>query len=47
MDWSRTGMFISIAVLALIVGLLALTLIHVEKSGDEKNKKIAFRYNYV
>jgi ACDE family multidrug resistance protein len=47
MDWSRTGMFISIAVLALIVGLLALTLIHVEKSGDDKNKKIAFRYNYV
>jgi MFS transporter, ACDE family, multidrug resistance protein len=47
MDWSRTGMFISIAVLALIVGLLALTLIHVEKSGDEKNKKIAFRYNYI
>jgi MFS transporter, ACDE family, multidrug resistance protein len=47
MDWSRTGMFISIAVLALICGLLALTLIHVEKSGDEKHKKIAFRYNYV
>lgn len=47
MEWSRTGMFISIAVLALICGLLALTLIHVEKSGDEKHKKIAFRYNYV
>jgi len=47
MDWSRTGMFISIALLAFIVGLLALTLIHVEKSGDEKKKKAAFRYNYI
>jgi MFS transporter, ACDE family, multidrug resistance protein len=47
MDWSRPGMFITLAVLTFVVGLLALTLIHVEKTGGEKHKKIAFRYNYV
>ncbi|MEN1969455.1 MFS transporter [Lentibacillus sp. N15] len=47
MDWSRTGMFISIAVLTLVVGLLVLTLIHVKGKNGKENKKTVFRYNYM
>ena len=48
LEWSRTGMFLSVAILTLVAGLLALTLIHVEKNnGGDKKKKGSFRYNYV
>jgi ACDE family multidrug resistance protein len=48
MEWSLMGMFFTIAALTLVVGLLCLTLIHVEKTSGEKQKnKHAFRYNYV
>jgi MFS transporter, ACDE family, multidrug resistance protein len=47
-EWSRMGMFFSIAALTLVVGILCLTMIHVEKTSGEKQKnKNAFRYNYV
>ncbi|MFC5611354.1 MFS transporter [Metabacillus niabensis] len=46
LEWSRTGMFLSVAILTLIAGLLAITLIHVEKDPKGK-KKESFRYNYV
>ena len=39
MDWSRVGMFVSIASLTLVVGLLSLLLIHVSKSDGKKKKK--------
>ncbi|MBB6453543.1 ACDE family multidrug resistance protein [Salirhabdus euzebyi] len=47
MDWSRTGMFISLAVFTLIVGLLALFLIHVKGKDGKGENKVAFRYNYI
>ncbi|RDU36594.1 MFS transporter [Neobacillus piezotolerans] len=48
MEWTRPGMFLTIAALTLIAGILALTLIHVPNKGDEKDKtKYSFRYNYV
>jgi ACDE family multidrug resistance protein len=50
MEWSQTGMFLTIAALTFVVGFLSLTLIHAEKSGGSPNKgkqKQAFRYNYV
>ncbi|CEG27455.1 major facilitator superfamily transporter YitG [Bacillus sp. B-jedd] len=48
MVWSTTGMFLSIAALTLVVGILAATLIHVNGKGDKKDKsKFSFRYNYV
>lgn len=46
-DWSKTGMFLSIAILTLIVGLLVLTLIHVKGKDGKKNTKTAVRYKYV
>ncbi len=48
-EWSRTGMFLTIASLTLIVGLLCLLLIHVKSSNDDKKdkSKFSFRYNYV
>jgi ACDE family multidrug resistance protein len=46
MEWSRVGMFLSIASLTLLVGLLALTLIHITDQDGEK-KKSAVRYRYV
>jgi ACDE family multidrug resistance protein len=46
MEWSRVGMFLSIAGLTLIIGLLALTMIHVGQQGGEK-KKSTIRYKYV
>ncbi len=46
MDWSRVGLFLSLASLTLVVGLLSLLLIHVSKS-DGKKKKSAVRYKYV
>lgn len=48
MEWSTTGMFLSIAALTLVVGILAATLIHVTGKGDKKDRsKFSFRYNYV
>ncbi|WP_409270286.1 MFS transporter [Neobacillus sp. SCS-31] len=48
MEWTRSGMFLTIAALTLIAGILALTLIHVPNKGDEKDKtKYSFRYNYI
>ncbi len=48
MEWTRSGMFLTIAALTLIAGILALTLIHVPNKGDKKDKtKYAFRYNYI
>ena len=47
MDWSRSGMFLCIAALTLIVGLLALTLIRVKGKDGKKNKKTAVRYKYI
>jgi MFS transporter, ACDE family, multidrug resistance protein len=47
MEWSRTGMFLSIAALTLLVGLLALTLIHVSNTGGDKEKHSRFYYNYI
>ncbi|MGG3623496.1 MFS transporter [Bacillus gobiensis] len=39
MEWSRTGMFLSIAGLTLLVGILALTMIHVKKNDEEPAEK--------
>ncbi|WP_253701500.1 MFS transporter [Bacillus sp. FJAT-27445] len=48
MEWTKAGMFLSIAALTLIAGILALTLIHAPNKGDKKDKsKYSFRYNYV
>jgi ACDE family multidrug resistance protein len=47
MEWSKTGMFLSIATLTLTVGLLSLILIHVKGKDGEKGHKASFRYNYV
>lgn len=46
MDWSRTGMFLSIAVFTLIVGILVLLLIHVKGKDGKENKNTPIRYNY-
>ncbi|GGB31431.1 putative MFS-type transporter YitG [Lentibacillus populi] len=47
MDWSRTGMFLSIAVFTLLVGLLVLTLLHVKGKDGKENKNTVFRYDYM
>lgn len=47
MDWSRTGMFLSIAILAFIVGLLVLLLIRVKGKDGKENKNTKFRYKYI
>ncbi|MCP8615877.1 MFS transporter [Salirhabdus salicampi] len=47
MDWSRTGMFLSLAAFTLLVGLLAWMLIHVKNTGGKNEEKGAFRYNYI
>src|SRR5690625_5322080 len=38
MDWSRTGMFLSIASLSLVVGILVLLLIRVKGKDGKENK---------
>lgn len=45
--WSRNGMFLSIAVLTLIVALLILALVRVKGKDGKKNEKTAVRYNYL
>lgn len=47
MEWSKAGMFFSLASLTFVVGLLALTLIHVNKKDENEKEKAPFRYNYV
>src|SRR5699024_6759097 len=47
MDWSRTGMFVSIAGLTLVIGLLVLMFIHVKGKDGEEKKNTVFRYNYI
>ncbi|WP_106498550.1 MFS transporter [Lentibacillus sp. Marseille-P4043] len=47
MDWSKTGMFLSIAAFTLLVGLLVLLLLHVKGKDGKENKKTVFRYNYM
>lgn len=47
MDWSRTGMFSSIAIYALLVGLLILLLVHTKGLDGKKRKSTAFRYKYL
>lgn len=47
MDWSRSGMFLSIAILAFIVGLLVLLFIRVKGKDGKENKNTTFRYNYI
>ncbi len=46
MEWSRLGMFLSLAIFTLIVGLLCWMFIHV-KGKDGKEKHQPFKYNYV
>ncbi len=47
MDWSRTGMFLSIASFTFIVGLLVLLLVHVNGKDGKKHKKNKIKYNYM
>ncbi|MFD1040198.1 MFS transporter [Virgibacillus byunsanensis] len=47
MDWSRNGMFLSIAAFTLLVGLLVLLLIRVKGKDGKENKKTAVRYKYI
>ncbi|MFD2046512.1 MFS transporter [Ornithinibacillus salinisoli] len=47
MDWSRTGMFVTLATFSLLIGLLVLLLLHVKGKDGKKNKKTKFRYKYV
>ncbi|WP_164670383.1 MFS transporter [Virgibacillus doumboii] len=47
MEWSRTGMFLSLAGFTLLVGVLVLLLIQVKGKDGKENKKTAFRYKYI
>jgi len=47
MDWSRSGMFISIAIFTFIVGLLVLLFIRVKGKDGQKKKNNQFRYTYI
>ena len=47
MEWSRTGMFTTIAAFTFIVALLILFLIHVKGKDGKIEPKKAFRYTYV
>ncbi|WP_409299230.1 MFS transporter [Peribacillus sp. SCS-26] len=46
-DWSRTGMFLSLASLTLIVGLAAIFMIHVKGKDGTPNTKTKVRYDYI
>ncbi len=39
MEWSKLGMFMSIAGLTLVVGVLVLTMIHVKKEDTKKGRR--------
>ncbi len=47
MDWSRTGMFASLAIYTLLVGLLVLLLIRVKGKDGKEVKHTPFRYKYM
>jgi ACDE family multidrug resistance protein len=47
MDWSRTGMFTSIAIFSLLVGLLILLLVHTKGLDGKENKNTPIRYKYL
>lgn len=47
MEWSRTGMFLSIAAFTFLVCLLVLLLIHVKGMDGKKHKKKIIKYKYV
>lgn len=47
MEWSRMGMFISLAIFTLIVGILVLLLIRVKGMDGKENKNTPFRYTYM
>lgn len=47
MEWSRTGMFLSISAFALIVALLVLLLVHVKGKDGKRQKKKIIKYKYV
>lgn len=47
MDWSRTGMFLSIAILSFIMGILVLLLVRVKGKDGKENKGTVFRYKYL
>lgn len=47
MEWSKPGMFISLAIFTLLVGLLSLLLIHVKNKDGKDDEKTPFRYNFV
>ncbi|HEX6593429.1 MAG TPA: MFS transporter [Bacillota bacterium] len=46
MEWSRSGMFLIVASLTFIIGLLVLFLVRVKGEDGEKNRKTAVRYKY-
>lgn len=47
MDWSRSGMFLSIAILSLIVAILVLLLVRVQGKDGKENKGTTFQYKYI
>src|SRR5690625_121218 len=47
MEWSIKGMFLSLATLTLIIGLLVLLFIKVKGFDGKENKETVFRYNYL
>lgn len=47
MDWSRSGMFLSIAALTFVIALLVLFFIHTKGKNGDAHKNTAFRYNYI
>lgn len=47
MDWSRTGMFTSIAIFSLLVGLLILLLVHTKGLDGKEKKNTPVRYKYL
>ncbi|MFC3040456.1 MFS transporter [Virgibacillus xinjiangensis] len=47
MEWSKTGMFLSIASLTFLVGLLVLLLLHVKGRDGKEKKNTPIRYKYI
>ncbi|WP_026694989.1 MFS transporter [Peribacillus kribbensis] len=46
-EWSRTGMFVSLAILTLVIGMAALFMIHVKGKDGSPNTKTVVRYDYI
>lgn len=47
MEWSRTGMFLSIAAFVLVVAILVLLLVHVKGKDGKRPRKKVIKYKYV